>query len=108
MLSGRVVQKPEGRSRQSERRTAATFRNTPKIWLVPFLVLQTAPKHSFIRLLLNYRLSRPSRVTKVAGLGGLVNTTGVRPNTCSGYSQKIVLPSSLTRLPAELNGFWTW
>lgn len=60
-----------------------------KIWLVLFLVLQTALKHSFIRLLLNYRLSRPSRVTIVAGLGGLVNTTGVRRNVCSGYSQKM-------------------
>lgn len=63
-----------------------------KIWLVPFLVLQTALKHLFIRLLLNYRLSRPSRVTVVAGLGGLV----------SGYSQKNAFLSSLTRLPPEV------
>lgn len=98
MLSGRVVKKPEGRSRQSERRTAATFRNTPQKfgWCHSFL------KHSFLRLLHNYPL------TIVAGLGGLVNTTGVRPNICSGYSQKTALPSSLSRLPPKLNGFWTW
>lgn len=103
--------KPEGRSRRTERRTVTAFRAPPskiKIWPVPFQLLQTVLKHSFLYLLFNYRLSHPSRVTVVGDLDGLVNTAWVCSNICSGYSQKVTFLSSWTRLPPESNGFWMW
>lgn len=102
VLSGRVVKEPEGRSRQSERRTATTFTKHPQKfgWCAP-----DSPE-TFIYT------SSPQLSPFMSQQGYNGRWFGWVSEQDWGTSQhlqrlftKNAFPSSLTRLPPELDGF---